>query len=95
MKREIFIVYAYVVDANGTFNVLSGYPKTFDSRSYQNDIEKAKNRALGDCCEALSGMYKIDTRQVQVAMVIQASDGLQLVCTTIGAIADLPDPNEE
>ena len=32
MKREIYLVLAYVVDANGTFNNLSGYPKTFDSK---------------------------------------------------------------
>ena len=39
MQRNIFIVNAYVVDVNGTFNSLSGYPKTFDSRNYNNDID--------------------------------------------------------
>ena len=40
MKRAIFEVYAKVVDANGTYNTLSGYPKAFDSRSYGGDIDK-------------------------------------------------------
>ena len=95
MQREIFIVQAYVVDANGTFNYLNGYPKTFDSRSYSNDIAKARQRAVGDCSEAFGAMCKVDTRQLQVAMVIQASDGLQIRCDTIGAIADLPDPEAQ
>jgi len=95
MKREIFIVQAYIVDANGTFNYLSGYPKTFDSSNYNGDIDKAKQRAIGDCSEAYGGMCKIDSRQLQIAMVIQASDGLQIRCDTIGAIAELPDPEAQ
>ena len=47
MRREIYEVYAKVVDANGTYNNLSGYPKSFDSRSYNNDPEKALIRASG------------------------------------------------
>ena len=34
MIRTIYEVYAKVVDANGAYNILTGYPKTFDSRSY-------------------------------------------------------------
>ena len=52
MKRQIYLVNAMIVDANGTFNALSGYPKTFDSRNYGNDIDKAKRRAEGEFAEA-------------------------------------------
>ena len=45
--RNIFIVNAFIIDSNGTYNVLSGYPKNFDSNSYQNDIAKARKRADG------------------------------------------------
>lgn len=45
MARNIFIVNAYIVDANGTFNVLSGYPKNFDSNNYSYDVDKALKRA--------------------------------------------------
>ena len=40
MARQIFIVDAMVVDSNGTFNHVQGYPKQFDSRSYGDDIDK-------------------------------------------------------
>ena len=41
MKREIYEVYAKVVDSTGAYNTLSGYPKVFDSHSYNDDIDKA------------------------------------------------------
>ena len=88
MQREIFKVDAYVVDANGTYNSITGYPKTFDSKNYDNNIEKAKQRAHGDCCDAFQAMCKNDTRKLQVAMVIQCSDGLQLRCERIGSLAE-------
>ena len=91
MKREIFKVDAYIVDANGTYNSITGYPKTFDSKNYQDDVEKAKQRAHGDCCDVFQGMCKIDNRKLQVAMVIQCSDGLQLRCEKIGKLTDQED----
>lgn len=90
MKRQIFIVNAYVVDANGTFNNLSGYPKTFDSRSYDNDIDKAQRRAVGDMSECYGAMCKRDDRQLQTVEVTTA-DGFQVEKRSIGKIADLPD----
>ena len=72
MIREIFEVYAKIVDANGAYNTLSGYPKTFDSRNYDDDIEKAKKRAYGEYYDCLGAMCKRDDRQVQFTMIIQA-----------------------
>lgn len=63
--RNIFIVDALVVDANGTFTHQSGYPKPFDSRGYGDDVDKAKRRAEGDMSEVWGAMCKVDTRQVQ------------------------------
>lgn len=37
MMQEIFAVNAQIVDANGTFNSLSGYPKAFKSTAYDNN----------------------------------------------------------
>ena len=95
MQREIFEVRAFIVDANGTFNQLNGYPKIFDSRSYQHDINKTRSRAYGDWHEVLGAMCKVDTRQVQVAQIVRVSDGGVLESSVIGAIADLPDPEPE
>ena len=63
--RNIFTVSAYIVDANGTKNNLSGYPKDFDSRSYDDDIAKARKRADSDFSEVWGAMCKRDDRQIQ------------------------------
>lgn len=94
MKRQIYIVDAQIVDANGTFNKLTGYPKLFDSRNYDNDIEKAKRRAEGDMSEAYGAMCKVDTRQLQT-VILMTADGAVLDRKFIGRIADLPDTEPE
>lgn len=63
--RNIFIVDAHIVDANGAFHYMDDYPKTFDSNNYTNDVNKAKKRAEGDMAEQWSAMCKRDDRQIQ------------------------------
>ena len=92
MARQIFIVDAMVVDANGTFNHLNGYPKPFDSRSYQNDIDKTKRRAEGDMSEAWGAMCKVDTRQIQT-VTLSTVDGFQIEARTMGGFAE-EEPEE-
>lgn len=94
MTRQIFIVDAHIVDANGTFNYLDGYPKRFDSKSYNNDIDKAQIRAIGDASEAFGAMCKVDTRQLQTVAVMTA-DGFIVDKRTIGKLADVPEPTPE
>ena len=89
--REIYEVYAKVVDANGSYNTLSGYPKVFDSKNYDGDIEKARNRALGEYHSCLGSMYTRDDRQIQFAMVLRVSDGLQIEMTHVG---EFPEDKE-
>lgn len=93
MQRQIFIVSASIVDANGSFANLSGYPKTFDSHLYGDDIDKAQRRAIGDASEAFGAMCKRDDRQLQTVIVMTA-DGFLIEKKSIGKIADLPDPEE-
>lgn len=93
-SRQIFIVDAHIVDANGTFNYLEGYPKRFDSRSYQGDVDKAQRRAEGDMSEAWGAMCKIDTRQIQT-VTLTTVDGFQLDRKTMGAFPAEPEPNQE
>lgn len=95
MKREIFEVYAKIVDANGAYNTLSGYPKSFDSRSYGDSIDKARQRAYGEWHEVLGAMCKRDDRQVQIAMILQASNGLQIERQCIGEMPEIPDTEPE
>ena len=94
MKREIYIVDASIVDANGAYNKLSGYPKTFDSHNYNDDIPKAKRRAEGDAAEVYGAMCKRDDRQLQT-VILMTADGAVLDRKFIGKVADLPDPEPE
>lgn len=93
MARQIFIVEAFIVDANGTFNYLSGYPKKFDSKNYGDDIDKTLRRADGDMSEAWSSMCKVDTRQIQT-VTLSTIDGFQLDKKSMGAFKE-PEPTPE
>jgi len=91
MTRQIFIVDAHVVDANGTFSYLEGYPKTFDSRGYGGDAEKAQKRAEGDMSEQWGKMCKVDTRQIQT-VTLSTVDGFQIEGKTMGTFPYEPEP---
>lgn len=94
MAREIYIVTAQIVDANGTFSPLSGYPKTFDSKNYQGDIEKTFRRAEGDMSEVWGAMCKRDDRMIQTVTLSTAS-GIQFDRKSMGEFPADPEPNEE
>ncbi len=90
MKRQIFEVYAKVVDGSGAYNTLSGYPKVFDSRLYDNNIDKTLMRATGEFASAWGAMCLREDRQLQMVMLMTA-DGFVIDKKVIGAISDLPD----
>lgn len=94
MERAIYEVYAKVVDANGSYNTLSGYPKVFDIRSYSNDPAKALQRAKGEFHETFGAMCKRDDRQLQTVILMTAA-GQQIDRQVLGAIAPDPDPEPE
>jgi len=97
MRREIYIVSAAIVDANGTYNALSGYPKTFDSRTFPSvtdPAETARLRAYADWHTVLGAMYPREDRQLQTAAITRLSDGIQIERAIIGALAPTADPEE-
>ena len=94
MQRQIFMVYAHVVDSTGKLSILDGYPKAYDSKVNGNDVDKAQNRALADAHGLLAEMYTKDTRQLQLVRV-ETADGFELFKQAIGALAPLPDPEPE
>lgn len=94
MQRNIFEVYAKVIDANGAYNTLSGYPKVFDSRNYDNNIEKALQRAKGEFHETFGAMCKRDDRKLQMVLLMSAL-GQVIERQTIGGVPDDPDPIPE
>lgn len=94
MARQIFIVDAHVVDENGTFNYINGYPKRFDSKSYKGDVEKAQIRAEGDMSDAWADMCKVDTRMIST-VTLSTVDGFQLERKTRGNFPADPEPEPE
>ena len=94
MARQIFIVEAFIVDGSGAFNYLQDYPKTFDSRHYQNDIDKTQRRAEGDMSETLGAMCKRDDRQIQT-VTLKTVDGFLIERKTMGGVPADPEPNNE
>jgi hypothetical protein len=95
MAREIYEVTAKIVDATGAYNTLSGYPKSFDSKNYDGDIEKARLRAEGEFHECLGAMCKRDDRQVQCVYIIRISDGAFIMSQSIGKFLEIPEPEPE
>ena len=86
MARQIYIVSAHIVDANGAFHMLDGYPRTFDSNSYsdrENPTETARRRAESDFSECWAAMCKRDDRMIQTVTLGQA-DGYQIDRKTYG-----------
>ena len=96
MQRQIYVVNASVVDANGAWAVMTGYPKTFDSKTYvknygEESVNIARKRAEGDAADMWSQMCLVDTRQVQLVTVTTA-DGHEVLRYEDGVLAPLPDP---
>ena len=88
MQRQIYEVYAKVVDANGSYNTLSS--DSFDSKNYGNDIDKTLKRAMGKYHETLGAMCKRDDRQLQT-VILMSADGFVIEHSSIGQIADIEE----
>lgn len=94
MVRNIFEVYAKIIDANGSYNTLSGYPKIFDSRNYNNDVDKTLQRAKGEFHDTFGAMCKRDDRKMQMVLLMTAI-GQIIDREFIGTIPEEPDPEPE
>ena len=69
MPRNIFIVDARIIDSTGAYHDMDGYPKKFDSASYNNSVDIARKRADGDASEVWGAMCKRDDRIIQTVSV--------------------------
>lgn len=107
MPRQIYIVNATQVVVSeshpeGMFSVISGYPKTFDSRNYNateanpdGDIAKTLRAAKSDYFSRLSANYASDNRAM-TTVTLETSNGRQIMCECIGAFPVIaPEPEEE
>lgn len=107
--RQIFIVNATQVVTSeshpeGLFSVMSGYPKTYDSRSYgataenpNGDEGKALNAAKSEYFSRLSAIYVGSPTRVMATVTLERADGRQIMRECIGAFPDMtptPEPTE-
>lgn len=106
--RQIFIVNATQVVTSeshpeGLFSVVSGYPKTFDSRNYNateenpnGDEERALQVAKAEYFSRLSAMYSANNRAM-ATVTLERADGRTIMRECIGAFPDMtptPEPTE-
>ena len=110
--RNIYIVNATQVVTSenhpeGMFSVMSGYPKNFDSRSYnateQNpngDSDAALRAAKAEYFSRLSANYAGIASRVMATVTIETAQGRTIMAENIGAFPDMtpepePEPEEE
>ena len=93
--RKIFVLLAWIVDANGAYHTLDGYPKVFDSKNYGNDPAKALLRAKGDFHGTIGDMCKVDSRKIQT-IILMGEDGFVIDTFTTGSLAEseVAEPEE-
>lgn len=107
--RQIYIVNATQVVTSdshpeGLYSVVSGYPKTFDSRNYNateenpdGDNERALQVAKAEYFSRLSAMYSANNRAMAV-ITLERADGRQMMRECIGAfpnVAPVTNPETE
>ena len=98
--REIYIVNAMQVVTSeahpeGAFSLVSGYPKTFDSRNYNatetnpdGDVEKAFRVAKADYYTQMSAFLASDARAMWT-VTLTRSNGRQMASECFGAFPDV------
>ena len=102
MARLILIVNATQVvtsTANpyGILSVVSGYPKTFDSISYNNDVGLTLKMAKADYFKKLGANYE-DTNpaRVMTTVTLTAVDGRDIMHESVGELpVPVPEPELE
>ena len=101
MARNIFIVNATQVvtseqNPQGLFSVVSGYPKQFDSMSYNGDVAMTRRMANAEYYNRLGIMYgDTNVNRVMKTVTLENANGELLLHESIGAFPDMtPEPEE-
>ena len=86
----------------GLYSVVSGYPKTFDSRSYnateQNpngDSDAALKAAKAEYFSRLSSNYSGSATRVMATVTLETAQGRTIMSECIGAMPDMTPPEPE
>ena len=106
--RNIYIVNAtqtVISDSHpeGLYSVVSGYPKTFDSRSYaapdgnpNGDTDAALRAAKAEYYSRLSANYTGSAARVMAVVTLEQADGRTIMRESIGQFPDMtPAPEQD
>ena len=105
--RNIFIVNATQVVTSeshpeGLFSTVSGYPKTYDSRSYgateanpNGEPDKALMAAKSEYYSRLSAFCAGSDSRVMATVTLEQADGRTIMRECIGAFPDMTPPEPE
>lgn len=83
--RNIYIVDAFLVNENGTFGRMDGYPKQIDSANYDGDVDKARKRAEGYFAKMWGSFCDRDDRKQQT-VILYSMDGTLIERKTTGTL---------
>lgn len=105
--RNIFIVNATQVVTSeshpeGLYSVISGYPKTYDSRNYaaadgnpNGDSDAALRAAKAEYYSRLSANYGGSAARVMATVTLETAQGRTIISECIGAMPDMTPPEPE
>lgn len=105
--RNIFIVSTTQVVTSeshpeGLFSVVSGYPKTYDSRNYNateanpnGDTDAALKAAKSEYYSRLSAIYAGSASRVMATVTLETAQGRTVMQESIGAFPDMTPPEPE
>lgn len=98
MARSIIIVNATQVvtsqaNPDGLLSTVSGFPVTFDSKSYNGDIELTMKKAKAKYFDQLSKNYDdTNTNRILKTVTLEMANGDQILHESIGGF---PEEQEE
>lgn len=101
--RNIFIVNATQVVTStahpeGLYSIVTSYPKTYDSESFNGDSDAALRAAKAEYYSRLSANYTGSAARVMAVVTLEQADGRQIMRDSIGAfpvVAPTPEPEPE
>lgn len=91
MERTILTVNATQVvtsqaNPRGIKSVVSGYPKDFDSKDYNDDLALTMRKAKADYYDRLGIMYDdMNENRIMKTVTLEAIDGHQILHESIGS----------
>jgi len=80
---------------HGLYSTISGYPKIYDSNSFDGDIEAALRAAKSEYYSRLSANYIGSATRVMATVTLEQANGQLIMRESVGSFPVLPEPEPE